>query len=281
MRQSLLEKNKNLIIARLQQENSFRYNELFSFVATLKEEKLIPQSKSFTSILDFLIASGLIVHLLELGDSIIERYSMHKEINVLGVANSIKPKSFFSMTTALNLQGYSTDRENYIFVSSELTPKHFISEELTQDAIDKAYKKPYRFTNNHGEFHGNHIILLSPKNTSQFEVIDFNGFRMSSINRSFVEIIVNMQYFHGSTRIIQLFKPLQSKLDVTRIFKIIEKFNFVYPYYQLFGHLLEKIGFDKSQLKSFKSKVGNLKFYTDKNQSNYLYDNYWQVFYIE
>lgn len=80
--------------------------------------------------------------------------------------------------------------------------------------------------------------------------------------------------------VIQLFKPLKLQLDLRRIFIVIEQFGFIYPFYQLFGYILEQIGFDKSELNIFKAEVNKFKFYTDKNQVDYLYDEYWQVFYI-
>jgi len=135
-------------------------------------------------------------------------------------------------------------------------------------------------TKNYGEFEDNYIILLSPKNTALVEVIKFNDYMVSSINRAFVEIVVNMQYFKSSLMVVQLFKPLKLQLDLRCIFIVIQQFGFIYPFYQLFGYILEQIGFDKSELNIFKAEVNKFKFYTDKNQVDYLYDDYWQVFYI-
>ncbi|MBP9742839.1 MAG: hypothetical protein KBD37_05725 [Burkholderiales bacterium] len=281
MKKSLLIKNKEVIVEKLSQTCLFNRSDLYRVVEDLKLAKLIPQYKNFKAVYEFFIEIGLIVYIFELNNRIIERYSMQKEINGYQLAYSIKSKSFFSMTTALNLQGYSDIRKDYIFLSSELTPKEIHTEELTQDSIDNAYKKPYRMTKNYGKFKENYIVLLSPKNTAQFEVIDFNNYRVSSINRAFVEIVINIQYFQGSLTVIQLFKPLKLQLDVTRIFTIIEKFNFIYPYYQLFGYMLEQIGFNKLELKDFKAKINSLKLYTDKNKMTYLYDEYWQIFYMD
>ena len=115
MRQSLLVKNKDLIVERLKQKHVFKHSELHMLVEDLKTKKLIPQSKSFSAIYEFFIDIGLIVHILKLNDRVIERYSMQKHVDVYQLANSLKPKSFFSMTTALNLQGYLDVRNNLNF----------------------------------------------------------------------------------------------------------------------------------------------------------------------
>ena len=54
------------------------------------------------------------------------------------------------MSTSLNLQGYTNYRDNFIFISTELTDKttydHGNKNALLQEDIDNAFKKPYRRT---------------------------------------------------------------------------------------------------------------------------------------
>ena len=96
---------------------------------------------------------------------------------------------------------------------------------------------------------------------------------MSSINRALVEMIINVQYFRSSLEIIQIFAPLKSKIDTDDVFNIVKVFDLIYPYFQCVGYYLEKIGFTKDE-------VSELKFYTDKSQDEYKFDNYWNMFHI-
>ena len=93
-------------------------------------------------------------------------------------------------------------------------------------------------------------------------------------------MIINVQYFRTSLEIIQTFIPLKSKIDVNEVFNVVEAFDLIYPYFQCVGFYLEKIGFHREELTAFKERVINLKFYTDKYQNSYLFDSYWQMFYI-
>ncbi|MFY4785971.1 hypothetical protein ACOTVT_11310, partial [Aliarcobacter butzleri] len=88
-------------------------------------------------------------------------------------------------------------------------------------------------------------------NTQEIGIIKYKGYKISSINRAFVEIISNIQYSKTPDDVIYEFKNLKDKLDINEIFNIIEKFDFVYPYYQLAGYYLEKIGFLKEELSKF------------------------------
>jgi hypothetical protein len=280
MRKSLLLVNQQIIIDRLKQKILVNRNQLYNFVKNLKSDNLISQVEKFTNVYHFLIELGLKKYILSINGKVIERYSIFDDIKPYQFAISIKPKSFFSMTTALFMQGY-IKANNFIFVSHELLPKNIKHEEVTQISIDDAYRKPYRVTHNYGQFQNDNIIVLYPKNTQQSGVIPFNGYRMSSINRCLVEMIVNVQYFKTSLHIIEIFTPLKKSLYPDMILSIIEKFNFIYPYYQLVGYFLEQIGFTKNDLSAFKQKVSNFKFYTDKQQNSYEYDSYWQIYFIK
>jgi hypothetical protein len=103
---------------------------------------------------------------------------------------------------------------------------------------------------------------------------------VSSINRAFIEMIINVQYFRNSLEIIDTFIPLKEKLDIDEVFDIVEEFDLIYPYFQCVGYYLERIGFTKDELTAFKDEVSELKFYTDKNQDTYKLDEYWNMHYI-
>jgi len=255
--------------------------ELRTLFKTIKEDKkLIPLSYSFDSFYKRLIEMGLKEFTLSMSSEYLTKYSFEKEIDIYELARSFKKNSFFSMSTSLNLQGYSNYRNNFIFISSELSEKvKHDDSELTQEAIDKAFAKPYRRTHSVGKYEDKNIVFLSPKYTKNFAVIE-KKYPISSINRAFVEMIINVQYFRNSLEIIDTFIPLKEKLNIDEIFDIVEEFDLIYPYFQCVGYYLEQIGFTKDELTDFKSEVSELKFYTDKNQDIYKYDDFWKMFYL-
>jgi len=255
--------------------------ELRTLFKTIKEDKkLIPLSYSFDSFYKRLIEMGLKEFTISMDSKYLTRYTFEKEIDVYELVRSFKKNSFFSMSTSLNLQGYSNYRNNFIFVSSELSEKiRYDDSELTQEAIDKAFVKPYRRTHSVGKYEDKNIVFLNPKYTKNYAVIE-KKHPLSSINRAFVEMIINVQYFRNSLEIIDTFIPLKKKLDIDEVFDIVEKFDLIYPYFQCVGYYLEHIGFTKDELTDFKNEVSELKFYTDKNQDVYKFDEYWNIYYI-
>lgn len=79
--------------------------------------------------------------------------------------------------------------------------------------------------------------------------------------------------------VIKVFKNIKNRLDVDEIYTIIEKFDFIYPYFQLAGFYLEQIGYSQNELSKFHAKKSELNFYTEKNKDHYMLNKYWNIFY--
>lgn len=279
MRKSLLEKNYLLIEARAMMRYIYSFLQLKQLLIDLKHARLIPQSLSYTIFYELLLKMGLIRYEIELGNFNFVRYSFDKDVDIYRLALSFKKNCFLSMSTALNIQGYSNYRNDFVFVSCELPEKNCEHNDLTQRAIDNAFSKPYRRTHSINNFEEKNIVYLTPKFTKNYGVLK-GKMPTSSINRALVEMIINIQYFRNSLEIIRIYTPLKSKLDINEIYNVVNKFNLIYPYFQCVGFYLEKIGFKKEELSIFQAKIGELWFYTDKNQNKYSSDNYWQMYYL-
>lgn len=282
MKRDLFSKNINNILL-LAKSKTYNTAQINMFCNELKEKNYIAQSMTHSDFIKRLIELQQKQINITMNDKYLSIYSYDKEVSEIKMLQGFRKNSFFSMSSALNILGLSNFRDNFIFLSQELTQKNVseINNSLSQNSIDSAFKKDYRRTHMLGKYENKNIVFLSPKHTNYYEVItNDDGIRVSSINRSFVEMIVNVQYFKSSKNIIETFQPLKDKLDIDIIYNVVEKFDFIYPYFQSVGFYLHQIGFTNKQLNKFKDKVENLKFYTDKKQENYQYDNYWQIYYI-
>ena len=280
MRRDKYTKNKEIILEYVKSHNVFTLDHISTMLEDLKNQNLVQQSITSDSFYFKLLEDGLISYTISLRDIQKTRYSLNKEFNIYDFASSLENKSFFPMFTSLNIQGLSNYRNNFVFISKERKERNnFASRILTQDAIDKAFASSPRRTKAHDVINGYNVVSLESNNTGSIGIIDYNGYKVSSINRALVEIISNIHYFVSPDNVISEFKAIKDKLNINEIFKIIEKFDFIYPYYQLAGYYLEKIGFTKNELIKFYSKKGELIFYTIKNKEEYKLDTYWNIKY--
>jgi len=283
MRKTLFEKNLAVIKEKLINfKTVYSDNDLKLILKVLKDEELV--SKNLSSIAFFQKLKdefALTTYSVQSDKIRKERYSI-KKIGIFNIVEAFEKNSFFSMSTSLNIQGLSDIKNNIIFYSKELSikPGHdYIDYDLTQEKIDNAYSKPYRKTKNIAKYKDKHLVYLTPKNTNQVGVILYDGYKVSSVNRVLIEMIVNVQYFKSFNDVIEIFIPLKKQLDPKKINKILKKMNFIYPYLQLLGYALEEIGFNRNELIDFNKNKSEFVFYTNKNSKVYDYSEYWNIRY--
>lgn len=279
MRKDYLSINQDEIISKAKEFKFHDIGSLRGLLKFLKESKLVSQTLSFDSFLRRLIDLGLHQQTLFINEKNLTKYTFQKDFDLYEFVLSLHKNSFLSMSSALNVQGLSTYRDEFIFASQELSLKQCVDSSLLQENVDKAFRKEYRRTHSVGKLKNKTIILLSPKYTDQYQVIDYKGLRVSTINRALVEMIVNVQYFRNAQEIIDVFQTIKNRIDIDTVFDVVKQFDFIYPYYQSVGFYLEKIGFTKDELKKFKEMVSNIKFYTEKSKENYSYNEYWNMYY--
>jgi len=281
VKRDLFSKNIDKILS-LAKSQTFTPMQLTLFCNELKEKGYIARSMNHSRFIERM--SQLLQKKIdiEFDEKFITLYTYDKDVSEGQMLLSYKKDSFYSMSSALNIMGLSDFRSDFIFISKELSKKNIASKyvKLEQMAIDEAFAKPYRRTHSIGTYNNKHIIMLTPKNTDTYAVeINDKGIRHSSVERALVEMIVNVQYFKNAEHIIETFKPIKKKLDIDNVYKIVDRFDFIYPYYQNVGFYLEQIGFTKEQLNKFKERVEDLKFYTEKQKDQYQYDEYWQIYF--
>lgn len=283
MKKDLFSKNIDNILS-LTKSKTYNTSQINMLFRETKIKNYIGQSMSRSSFIKRLLELQKKQVNITMNDKYLSIHSYDNDISETKILQMFRKKSFYSMSSTLIILGLSNFRDNFIFLSQELSQKNTstTNKSLSQDSIDNAFKKDYRRTNMIGEYEHKHIVFLSPKHTNYYEVItNEDGIRLSSINRAFVEMIVNVQYFKSSKEIINTYKPLKDKLDIDIIYNVVERFDFIYPYFQCVGFYLHKIGFTNKDLKRFKTKVSNISFYTDKKQNNYQYDTYWKMYWVK
>ncbi|MFA7083998.1 MAG: hypothetical protein WC141_05620 [Arcobacteraceae bacterium] len=272
--------NKQTILNKIKEYDYVSTEQLKEILQAFKEESLVSTNLSFNAFLLKLIDEGITQNSVTIRGHIKIRYTFKKDFDIYNFCNALEKNSYFSMTTSLNIQGLSNYRSDYIFVSKERVARvEQDNIKLLQINIDNAFAKKPRRTTAYDKVENYMVIMLEANNTAAYEIIDYNGFKLSSVNRAFVEIISNIHYFQTSNKALELFSSIKNNLDIDKIYTILEKFDFIYPYFQLAGFYLENIGFSKNELIKYYKKKSELNFYTEKNRDTYLFDEHWNIYY--
>lgn len=278
-------KEVKAIIARFDDHGKhiFTQKDLRRFFARLRQDSIVDESKSFADFLEF-TTSNLDLQVIELKSehySSLTRYLWRKP-SLHQIALSLKPNSFLSHGTAVFLHGLSDQLPSTIYVNREQSPKP-TGGSLTQERLAVAFSRAQRMSNYVYLLDKYRIVLISGKNTAQLEVGSAGGpngelLPVTKIERTLIDIVVRPAYAGGILQVLEAFKSARDRISVNVLSATLKKMNYIYPYHQAIGFLMEKAGFEEKKLKRFSSFNMDFDFYLVHGMKNPLYNKKWRLF---
>jgi hypothetical protein len=267
----------------------FNSPELLRIFTDNKEAWELPVSIGFEKFVEFLLTNSRLkkVELHSERYQNIFRYSWG-EPSIYALALSIKSNSFLTHGSAAFLHGLAEENPNNIYVNYEQSPKPQYGSSLAQDGIHRAFAKQQRQTNLIYAFDGKSIIVINGKNTGRSGLCGFteddgsNPLAVTDLERTLIDITVRPSYAGNNTlAVLEAYKRAKDKLDIKTLLKMLEKFDYIYPYHQAIGFFMERAGYPKKSWSKLLGLGTNFDFYVAHQlpEEERLFDDKWRVFY--
>lgn len=216
---------------------------------------------------------------LEFPNRSITRY-FWKEISPLRLALSVSPKAYLSHYTAIAHHGLTDQVPKKIYVTTELSAKE-TNGNLKQEAIDRAFSKKQRVSENIAETPNGYVYWLNGKNTKRLGVMKTeDGLAITNIERTLIDATVRPLYSGGVYEVLEAYRRAAEHISVNKLAAMLRKMNFIYPYHQAVGFYLERSGaYRPAQIDLLKRFEFNFKFYLTYDMQDKEYSNVWQLYY--
>lgn len=197
---------------------------------------------------------------------------------------SLVQKSYFTHQTALFLHKLIDEEPKTIYLNFEQSKKPDHKGELSQEGIDMAFKNSQRMTKNIANFKNNTIFLLNGKHTNKTGVIKlrtiYGKLSVTNLERTLIDIVVRPNYAETTQQILLAYTRAKNNISLDEMLKTLKKLNYIYPYHQAIGFLLEKSGInDPALLKPFKNLGLDFDFYLTRQMKNPEYSKEWKIYY--
>lgn len=198
------------------------------------------------------------------------------------LAISLRRNSFLCHRTALVLHGLEQPSK-LIYVNQEQTPKS-PSEGVTQEAITSAFVNHQRQSKYLFKYVGAQYLLLSGKNTGRTGVLQMKGpdgkdVDVTDLERTLIDVVVRPAYAGGINQVAQAYKQAAHRVDIDYMIKLLKNMQYVYPYHQSIGFLLERAGRTEEECRKLKKLGTELDFYLDYKMKNPAYSQKWRLYY--
>jgi hypothetical protein len=198
------------------------------------------------------------------------------------LATSLRRRSFLCHRTALVVHGLAHSSEP-IYVNQEQSPKP-TPEDITQESITKAFSNQQRQSQYIFKYAGTQYLLLSGKNTGRAGVRPLKGsdggdLDVTDLERTFIDIVVRPAYAGGINQVADAYQQAVARIDIDHLIKLLKKMDYVYPYHQSIGFLLERAGAAENECRRLTQLGTQFDFYLDYKIKNPAYSKKWRLYY--
>jgi len=264
----------------------FKYRDLSRILYTNKTSWRLPQYLSTKKFIEELLnKTKLAQHDIKFNDKKLTRYSLG-DVSIYRLVLSLRKDSYFTHYTAMSFLDLTEQIPKTIYANFEQPPKPKNRSSLTQEAIDRDFKKPARVSHNVADLEPFKVYLLNGMSTNRLGVTDFNPSEnetiiLTSLERTLIDISVRPQYAGGTYEVQKAFVRAKEKLSVNKLCSYLKKLDYVFPYYQSIGFYLENAGYTESQLNLLEKFEQKFDFYLTHQMQSIGYSKRWKLYYPE
>lgn len=206
------------------------------------------------------------------------------------------PKGYFTHYTAMRYHKLTDQLPKVIYINQE---QQYISNDkvesvkrtITQEAIDKALQKKAREREETLSMFNHTAFKIAGKSTQNIGVssgyIGGLKVKMTTIERTLVDAVVHQEFSGGIGEVIGAYqrayeldqsKESNFRFSIRRSIRILKKLNYIYPYHQAVGYLLERVGFDTDKFKKGFEMTHDFYLVRGKPMSELEYNADWRLY---
>lgn len=200
------------------------------------------------------------------------------------IFSAIDRRAYFSHYTAVHYHGLTEQIPSVYYLTVELSEKAMTTEKLSSEKIAEAFSKEVRESKNVARFEDAQVYLLYGKCSKKLgveSVMKTGGasLQFTSLERTLIDIAIRPNYSGGIYEVINAYKNALEKVSINKLCSMLTKLNYIYPYHQAIGFLLQRSGYESSRLQLLKRFSMSHDFYLIHGMKNPAYSKEWKLFY--
>ena len=211
------------------------------------------------------------------------RYSWG-DASIYELAQSLQQRGYLSHATSVALHGLTHLIPKTIYLNVEQSVKPAPPGSLTQRGIDQAFARKQRQSNMTYLHDPWAVTIINGKNTGALGVEELVGpteerLRVTNLERTLIDIVVRPTYAGGIFQVIQAYRAAKDRMSTNRLVATLKKLDYVYPYHQAIGFLMERASYDDKGFAMLKKLGLEYDFYLTHGMQQPEYSSDWRLFY--
>ena len=171
------------------------------------------------------------------------------------LAQALLPRGYLSHSTAVALHRLTDLIPKTLYLNVEQSPKPAPSGSLTQRGIDLAFSRKQRQSNMTYDHNDWSVTIINGKNTAALGVEEIVGpseeqLRVTNLERTLIDIVVRPTYAGGIFQVLEAYRAA-GRLSTNRLVATLKKLDYIYPYHQAIGFLMDALATMTSVMRCF------------------------------
>jgi predicted transcriptional regulator of viral defense system len=198
---------------------------------------------------------------------------------------SLKPGAYFSHYTAVYFHELSEQIPRTIYLNVEQKAPGNRSGSLEQQAIDTAFKRKVRVSNEAAVYQDYRVCIVHGMGQGQLGVEERQGsqgetIRVTDLERTLIDITVRPVYSGGVSEVLKAYREAQGRVSINRLTAYLKKTGYIYPYHQAIGFYLERAGnYKPAQIELLRQFERKYDFYLVHEMGETEYSKEWRLYF--
>ncbi len=245
-------------------------------------ELITPESRGVNALIEAIVRAGILkkaVLPFPYREDI--RY-LFGEIDLLDLVQSLSNVGYFTHFTAISLNNLTEQIPKTIYFNVEQRTSGGMGQ-LSQEALDRAFKAKPRLSSNVVEYKGTRIVKVNGRNTSSLGVsikrrADAGALRVTDCERTLIDATVRPAYSGGIAVVARAFELAKDFVSINKLTAYLRKLRYVYPYHQAVGFYLERAGYEEPLLKLLEQFPIEYDFYLQHDIKSPVLNKRWRLY---
>ena len=204
------------------------------------------------------------------------------EVDLLDLVQSLSDQGYFTHFTAIYLNNLTEQIPKTIYFNVEQRASGGTGQ-LTQEALNRAFKAEPRLSSNVVEYKGTRIVKVNGRNTNQLGVVvkrraNAGAVRVTDLERTLIDATVRPAYSGGIAVVAKAFELAKESVSVNKLTAYLRKLRYVYPYHQAIGFYMERAGYEEPLLKLLEQFPIEYDFYLQHAMKSPVLNKRWRLY---
>lgn len=211
-------------------------------------------------------------------------FTWGEDVSIFETVLGLGKGAYLSHFTAAFFHEITEQVPKTIFITVPQPRKRTEETRLTQEQINLAFSKEAKATKAVAKMGSYRVARLTGMETHGLGIVENNEpgwgtVHVTDLERTLIDMVVRPNYAGGIHHVLEAFRLARGRVSSNRLAAFARQIDFVYPYHQSIGFMLERAGYDERSTRLFRRMEKTHDFFLTHGMGDADYSVEWRLYF--